>query len=293
MELLLPYLDPERFKQSLVQDYRFCEKDFLNSSILEMPEDLGSGKLILFSKRNFHFFRGQWNFNEETIFHSPNKVGDNGMMDFRINTDGKISSNFIDGTKEFEHNTTDIDGMRIFVPKNLFPQDNGSLRAKLENAQRNYLSQEKLKTIFETPFDDSSCSILLESRILEFLSYWIYYLLSEEKIFEHRKAFDDKIKLAKDFVDNNAFRDLSINEISRYCGLNNCDLKKGFKDFTTLPIRQYIIKTRMETARSLLMETESPVGEISEFIGYNNRGHFSQLYLRYFGKLPSEERYKD
>lgn len=290
MELLLPYLDAEGFKQSLVQDYRFGEKDFLNSSILEMPEDLGSGKLVLFSKRNFHFFRGQWNFNEETIFHSPHKVGDNGMMDFRINTEGKISSNFVDGKKEFEHNTTDIDGMRIFVPKNLFPQDNGLLREKLENAQRNYISQEKLKTIFDTPFDDSSCSILLESRILEFLSYWIHYLLSEEKTFEHKKAFEDKIKLAKDFVDSNAFRNLAINEISRYCGLNNCDLKKGFKDFTQLPIRQYIIKARMETAKSMLMETEKSVGEIGDYIGYSNRGHFSQLYLRYFGKLPSEER---
>lgn len=290
MELLLPYLEPDGFKQGLIQDYRFCDKDFLNSTVLEMPEDLGNGKLILFSKRNFHFFRGKWNFQEETIFHSPHKVGDNGMMDFRINKEGKISSNFINNEKKFEHNTTDIDGVRIFVPKSIFPKDNGLLREKLENAQRNYLSQEKLKTIFDTPFDDASCSIILESRILEFLSYWIHYLLSDEKTFEHKKAFEDKIKLAKDFVDTNAFQSLAIREISRYCGLNSSDLKKGFKDYTQLPIHQYIIKTRMEAARSMLRETEKSVGEISDFIGYNNRGHFSQLYLRHFGKLPSEER---
>ncbi|CEJ68677.1 Helix-turn-helix domain protein [Chryseobacterium oranimense G311] len=46
----------------------------------------------------------------------------------------------------------------------------------------------------------------------------------------------------------------------------------------------------METARAMLLETEKSVGEISDFIGYNNRGHFSQLYHRHFGKLPSEER---
>ncbi|WP_228374824.1 helix-turn-helix transcriptional regulator [Chryseobacterium oranimense] len=78
--------------------------------------------------------------------------------------------------------------------------------------------------------------------------------------------------------------------MSRYCGLNSSDLKKGFKDYTQLPIHQYIIKTRMETARAMLLETEKSVGEISDFIGYNNRGHFSQLYHRHFGKLPSEER---
>lgn len=293
MELVLPYLEAEGFKQGLLKDYRFDQKNSLNSTVLEFPEDLGNGRLVLFNKRNFHFFRGKWNFQEETIFHSPNKVGDNGMMDFRINKDykdGMIASNFIDDKKEFEHNTTDIDGLRIFVPKSIFPNDNGLLKEKLENAQRNYLSHEKLKAVFDTPFDDASCSIILESRILEFLSYWIHYLLSDEKTFEHKKAFEDKIKLAKDFVDTNAFSNLAIKEISRYCGVNSCDLKKGFKDYTQLPIHQYIIKTRMEAARSMLLETQKSVGEISDFIGYNNRGHFSQLYLRYFGKLPSEER---
>ncbi|MFC4687856.1 helix-turn-helix transcriptional regulator [Epilithonimonas pallida] len=290
MELVLPYLESEGFKQGLLHDYRFRHQDFLNSTFMEMPDDLGTGKLILFSKKNFHFFRGKWNFGEETIFHSPHKVGENDLMDFRISTEGKISSNLISGEKEFEHDTTDIDGMRIFIPKNLFPKDNGLLMEKLNNAERNYLSQEKLKTIFDTPFEDFSGSIILESRILEFLSYWIHYLLSDEKTFESKKAFEEKIKLAKDFVDTNAFRELAIKEISRYCGLNNCDLKKGFKDYTQLPIRQYIIKTRMEAARQMLLETEKSVGEIGDSIGYCNRGHFSQLYQRYFGKLPSEER---
>lgn len=201
MELVLPYLESEGFKQGLLHDYRFRHQDFLNSTFMEMPDDLGTGKLILFSKKNFHFFRGKWNFGEETIFHSPHKVGENDLMDFRISTEGKISSNLISGEKEFEHDTTDIDGMRIFIPKNLFPKDNGLLMEKLNNAERNYLSQEKLKTIFDTPFEDFSGSIILESRILEFLSYWIHYLLSDEKTFESKKAFEEKIKLAKDFVD--------------------------------------------------------------------------------------------
>ncbi|WP_394674994.1 helix-turn-helix transcriptional regulator [uncultured Chryseobacterium sp.] len=290
MELVLPYLEAEGFKHGLLQNYSFDQKDFLNATFLEMPEDLGSGKLILFNKKNFHFFRGKWDFEEKTIFHSPHKVGDNGLMDFRISTEGKISSNFINGEKEFEHDTTNVDGMRIFVPKSLFSKDNGLLKEKLENAERNYLSRDKLKTIFDTPFENYSDSIILESRILEFLSYWIHYLLSDEKTFESKKALEEKIKLAKDFVDTHAFRDLAIKEISRYCGLNNCDLKKGFKNYTQLPIRQYIIKTRMETAKKLLLETEKPIGEIGDYIGYNNRGHFSQLYQRYFGKLPSEER---
>jgi hypothetical protein len=82
--------------------------------------------------------------------------------------------------------------MRIFIPKNLFPKDNGLLMEKLNNAERNYLSQEKLKTIFDTPFEDFSGSIILESRILEFLSYWIHYLLSDEKTFESKKALKRK-----------------------------------------------------------------------------------------------------
>lgn len=290
MELLLPYLDAENFKQGLLKKYRFIEKTALNSTVLEMPEDLGSGKLMLFNKNSFHFFRGLWNFSEETIFHSYNKVGDNGLMDFRINNHGRVGSNFIEGNKEFEHDTTTIDGIRIFVPKGLFSNDNGLLREKLGYAHRNYLNQERLKNIFETPFHDLSCSLILESKILEFISCWIRYLQSDEKTVAQNKILEDKIRLAKDYVDTNALRDVAIKEIGRYCGLNSCDLKKGFKIYTHLPIHQYIIKTRMETARTLLLETQKSIGEISDYIGYSNRGHFSQLYLRYFNKLPSEER---
>jgi YesN/AraC family two-component response regulator len=41
----------------------------------------------------------------------------------------------------------------------------------------------------------------------------------------------------------------------------------------------------MEAARQMLLETEKSVGEIGDSIGYCNRGHFSQLYQRYFGKI--------
>jgi hypothetical protein len=51
MELVLPYLESEGFKQGLLHDYRFRHQDFLNSTFMEMPDDLGTGKLILSAKK--------------------------------------------------------------------------------------------------------------------------------------------------------------------------------------------------------------------------------------------------
>lgn len=290
MELILPYLDADRFKLGLQKKYGFEQKEFLNSSFLEMPKDLGNGNLLVFNKNNFYFFRGKWDFTENTIFHSPQKVGDNEMVDFRIHNDGSICSSYINDEKEFEHDTTNIDGLRIFVPKNLFSKDKGLLKNKIEHASLNFIRQEKLKTIFDAPFDDLTSVISLEAKILEYLSYWIQYLLEDDKTSKIKNALTEKILLASNFVEDNIFRDLSINEISRYCGLNNCDLKKGFKNYTHLSIRQYIIKVRMETAKKLIIESDKTIGEICDYIGYSNRGHFSQLYYRYFGKAPSEDK---
>lgn len=290
MELILPYLEAESFKRGLVGDYGFEQTDIFNASFIKMPESLGVGKLLLFNKGCFHFFRGTWNFAEETIFHSVHKVGHNDMMDFRINTAGAINSNYISGSSEFEHDTTDVDGMRIFVPKTLFSRDKGLLLQKIIDSDNDYLRKDQLHNIFSMQFDTVQNSLLIESKILEFLSHWIQYLQTSERETANQRAFERKVFIAKEFIDANITNEITIHQISRYSGLNSSDLKKGFKHYVKLPIRQYIIRNRMLHARELLITTNKPISEVCDLAGYSNQGHFSQLYMRLFGKKPSDER---
>ena len=46
----------------------------------------------------------------------------------------------------------------------------------------------------------------------------------------------------------------------------------------------------MNVAETLLLNTELPIKEIAESVGYTSHSKFSIYYRRYKGKLPSEVR---
>ena len=55
-------------------------------------------------------------------------------------------------------------------------------------------------------------------------------------------------------------------------------------------VQEWIIERRMAEARSLLSDTELPVGEIARRVGMSDPGYFSRLFRRTHGTSPREWR---
>ena len=294
MELKLPYINPVNFAKSLVNDYGFARQEVWNADHLEMPEKIGKGSLLIFIRDDIHFFRGKWAFNEPTIFHSSDQVGKKGIVDFRISASGQIHSAAIEGCNKFEFDTTNVDGMRMFIPEKYLPADKNKLFKKFDHYCLNPDINNLQQKLFAIDYTETGNSILLESKILEFIFFWMEYLKKED-IGKYFKSLSDHqlgcINTAKAILDENIATPLHIKELSRKSGINECDLKKGFRQLYGLPVRQYIIKTRLEQARTMIIKTDAPVQEICAQMGYTNRGHFAQLYQKYFGLTPLNDRH--
>ncbi|MFR2832172.1 MAG: helix-turn-helix domain-containing protein, partial [Finegoldia magna] len=63
-----------------------------------------------------------------------------------------------------------------------------------------------------------------------------------------------------------------------------------FKEKYGQSITEYTQRKRMNVAETLLLNTELPIKEIAESVGYSSASKFSIYYKRYKGKLPSEVR---
>ncbi|MDU4026703.1 MAG: AraC family transcriptional regulator, partial [Anaerococcus sp.] len=63
-----------------------------------------------------------------------------------------------------------------------------------------------------------------------------------------------------------------------------------FKEKYGQSITEYTQRKRMNVAETLLLNTELPIKEIAESVGYSSHSKFSIYYKRYKGKLPSEVR---
>lgn len=85
---------------------------------------------------------------------------------------------------------------------------------------------------------------------------------------------------------------LSYFQLAKRIGMNAYTLKKKFKAYTGYTIPEYQLNVRMERADQLLMETDLPVGEIGQQIGYKNLSNFSETFKKHFGISPKARRKK-
>ena len=295
MELKLPYINPQEFANALVIGYGFSKQEIWNADRLIVPENIGQGSLQLFIRNNIHFFRGKWKFNEQTIFHSDDPVAKMGIIDFRVSANGLIQSAAIEGRKKFEFDTTEIDGMRIFMCESLLNIDKTKLLKRFEQYCFDKNIGHLLNEVFLIDTADVKESILLESKILEFIYYWREFL-NKKNIEQYFEGISDYqlhcIKIVKTLLDQDISNTISIKNLSRKSGLNECDLKRSFRLAMGIPIRQYIIKCRMEQAHEMVTKTNRSIQEICDDLGYTNRGHFSHLYQKFFGLNPLADRFK-
>lgn len=288
-ELKLPYIDPTQFAAALISEYGFAHRHLWNATEIMVPEELGTGSFKLFIRPDVHFFRGKWDFIDQTIFHSNDPVAKKGMLDFRISANGLIQSAALEGHRRFEFDTTHVDGIRIFMYEGFLNGNKHDLQDRFGRYCYDRNIQGVLKEIFEIDPQQQQDTLLLESKMLEFIYYWREFLSNKdierhfEGVSEHQlRCIYDAVQI----IEANLNREVSIRDLSKKVGLNECDFKRSFRKVLGLPLRQFIIKERMETAHDLLIKTELPIAEICEYVGYTNRSHFVALFERFHNESP-------
>jgi AraC-like DNA-binding protein len=80
-----------------------------------------------------------------------------------------------------------------------------------------------------------------------------------------------------------------IDGAARMAGLGRRTLQR-LLDAEGKTYRTLLDRVRMDRARALIRETETPLWEIAGLVGYSDPAHFSRAFSRYFGHPPSSER---
>ncbi|MBN8820431.1 MULTISPECIES: AraC family transcriptional regulator [unclassified Spirosoma] len=293
MTIELPYIDPVDFANTLIGKHGFTSQEVWNARRIGVPDVTGAGSLLLFVRNDIHFFRGKWNLKNPTLFLSPDQVGKNGIIDLRISSDGIIDSAALKGYNQFQYDITQVDGMRLFIPEKYLPGDRKKIASALDHYCLNPAINELLKQLFSIDYEALGNSILVESKILEFLYLFFESVKKGEVMAYYAEITDHQLaclKMAKELIDQQIPTAISLKELSRRIGINECDLKSGFRKLFGLPVHQYVIKTRLEKAHHLIVTTDMPIQDICDQVGYTNRGHFAQLYLKVYGLTPLNDR---
>ena len=79
-----------------------------------------------------------------------------------------------------------------------------------------------------------------------------------------------------------------LKELAREVGLNEYQLKAGFKNIYGSPVFQFLTDYKMEHARKLLDSGTYKVNEVGFMVGYSNSSHFIAAFKRKFGITPKK-----
>jgi LacI family transcriptional regulator len=91
-------------------------------------------------------------------------------------------------------------------------------------------------------------------------------------------ADDPQVLKALRFVRDHAHEDIFVGDICRAAGVSRRSLEIKFYRELGCTIRRHIQRVRMEQIRRLLIETDLPIGNIAENLGFSDVQHFSRYF---------------
>lgn len=143
--------------------------------------------------------------------------------------------------------------------------------------------------ILNCRMESPAAEIFFNAKANEWISVIIDTFLKRENI---KISPDDKMALedVRKYLDDHYAMNVNQKTLEKISMMSGTKLKKLFKDTYHQTIKEYTRRKRMNIAEVLLLNSNLPIKEIAESVGYSSHSKFSTYYKKYKGKFPSEVR---
>ena len=150
-----------------------------------------------------------------------------------------------------------------------------------------------LDALLNNNFSGAAENIYMNAKVHELLLYSVECLIDEKDEgfackFLDDEAGRDRIYKAREILLQNIGNPITIKALSRKIAMNECYLKKGFKEIFGTTIFDFYQQQRMEHAKYLLYEKSLSVTDVSDVLGYSSISHFSAAFKKHTGLKPCE-----
>ena len=104
-------------------------------------------------------------------------------------------------------------------------------------------------------------------------------------------TIEEKIKKIKIYIRCNYKRNINIEQLAKYIGMNRSSLCTMFKRYTGKTIIEYLQNYRIEIAKHLLTSTTESISSCCYNCGFNDVPHFNRTFKQLVGMNPSKYRF--
>jgi len=151
-----------------------------------------------------------------------------------------------------------------------------------------------LEGLLNHTYTDTLENIYVNAQTQMLLLYSLDCMLGEKEIdtisckFLANELDREKIIKAREILIQHIGEPITIKELSRKVAINECYLKKGFKELFGTTVFEFYQSQRMEHAKYLLYEKGLSVTDVSALLGYSSISHFSTAFKKHTGLKPCE-----
>lgn len=151
-----------------------------------------------------------------------------------------------------------------------------------------------LESLLNNTYSESFENIYINAQTQMLLLYSLECMLGDKDTdsfsckFLSNDSDREKILKAREILLEHIGEPITIKDLSRKVAINECYLKKGFKEIFGTTIFDFYQSQRMEHAKYLLYEKGMSVTEVSLMLGYSSISHFSTAFKKHTGLKPCE-----
>ncbi|HKP31624.1 MAG TPA: AraC family transcriptional regulator [Chitinophagaceae bacterium] len=151
-----------------------------------------------------------------------------------------------------------------------------------------------LEALLNNSYSGSLENIFVNAQVQMLLLYSMDCMVGDKEVEEFSCKFlsneldREKIVKAREILLQHIGEPITIKELSRKVAINECYLKKGFKEMFGSTIFDFYQSQRMEHAKYLLYEKGLNVTDVSDLLGYSSISHFSTAFKKHTGLKPCE-----
>ena len=142
-------------------------------------------------------------------------------------------------------------------------------------------------------YESQSSELLLQSKIYELLDI----ILKESKLKAGIRKLGSKVspetlQSAINFIDDNFNRNIALKDVAEAVNFSPVYFHKMFTSSLGLTPHEYIIRKRLDEAKTYLLTTSYSMNEIVEKCGFSSVSYFASTFKKCIGITPSEFRQK-
>lgn len=135
---------------------------------------------------------------------------------------------------------------------------------------------------------DPMRNLIIHQKFIEFLI--LLFLNKDSNIYKKETILSDleqKIYTVAGCIHAHYPENLSLEMLAETHHISASYLSHRFKDVTGFSVTDYIQMTRVRNVQALLINSDTPITEISALCGFNSFSQFNRVFQKYIGLSPS------